>query len=424
MNNNLNTAKPRILAITADRFAVRQLRLEMPLCNLKRNGLIEDYRVTGHSFHNLPDNYQFNTVWVQREIHPEIVSVLEDLLENNYVYDLDDLLIGRPTYVRCIWDESARKTVSKLLNSCKVLTCSTGRLVGMLERCSGAALSQKAIICPNGFEFSRTLRKPEQPAGLIWTSNDFPALIQSREGVVNAICKFSEKYDLPVYCFGYFNTVTRKIRNLVELGMVPFFHHKALLWSLPPLIGIAPLETAADEADLDFINSKSDLKMVEFGGFGHPSVYSNAQPYTDTDLRCGVIAPNDEASWFDAMEIIYREKWKNIDKEQAGVVEARSMDLIAGKLWYEAIRKAQLDYSLTGSDLKNKLNSRKGWNKYDAAHYAWKEYRKKNIKRHEALSIIEDRLDFRLFFLLYPLYKIVNPFRQLKRSLEKRIGRY
>ena len=69
MNINLNTAKPRVLAITVDNFAVRQLRLEMPLCNLKRNGLIEDYRITDHHFDNLPDNYQFNTVWVQRLGH-------------------------------------------------------------------------------------------------------------------------------------------------------------------------------------------------------------------------------------------------------------------------------------------------------------------------------------------------------------------
>ncbi len=50
----------------------------------------------------------------------------------------------------------------------------------------------------------------------------------------------------------------------------------------------------ADQADLDFINAKSDVKMVEFGGFGHPSIYSDAQPYAGSDLQCGTIVPNDE----------------------------------------------------------------------------------------------------------------------------------
>lgn len=91
----------------------------------------------------------------------------------------------------------------KALQKCKVLTCPTKRLVAILERHTGAALSQKTIICPNGFEFPRALRKPERPAGLVWTSSDYLALMQSRNIVVNAIRKFSEKYDLPVYCFGY-----------------------------------------------------------------------------------------------------------------------------------------------------------------------------------------------------------------------------
>jgi hypothetical protein len=359
MSSWKGTGKPRVLAITFEESALRQVRLEMPLFNLKRHGLIEDYLITDHRFRYVPNNYLFDTVWLQREIHPKVFSLLDDLLENNYLYDMDDLLIGCPTFMRGRLDESGerRGLIRKALHKCKVLTCPTERLVGILERYTGAALSQKTIICPNGFEFPKALRKPERPAGLVWTSGDDPALMQSQTVIVNAVRKFSEKYDLPVYCFGYrTDPITNNIRNLVELGEVTFFHHKALLGSFPPQIGIAPLETMADQADLDFINAKSDVKMVDFGGFGHPSVYSNAQPYAGSDLRCGVLVPNDELSWFDAMEITYREKWKDLDKEQARVVEARNMDRIAGKLWYAAIRKAQLDYLLTGSDIKNKVN--------------------------------------------------------------------
>jgi hypothetical protein len=335
----------------------------MPLFNLKRHGLIDDYLITDRKFQNLPGNYLFDTVWLQREVHPKIFGLLEDLLGNNYLYDLDDLLIGRPSYTRDHWDKSGerREIIRKVLNKCKVLTCHSQRLVGLLETYTGASLSQKAVICPNGFEFSRALRKPERPAGLLWTSSDYPALIQSREGIVGAVRKFSEKYDLPVYCFGHLHgPIAGEIRNLVQLGVLPFFHHKALLGSFPPMIGIAPLETMADQADLDFINAKSDVKMVEFGGFGHPAVYSNAQPYADTDLQCGTIVPNDESSWFDAMEIIYKEKWKDLDREQAGVIEARNMDRIASNYWCEAIRKARLGYVMEGSDIKREISRWKG----------------------------------------------------------------
>jgi hypothetical protein len=57
--------------------------------------------------------------------------------------------------------------------------------------------------------------------------------------------------------------------------------------------------------------------------------------------------------------------------------------------------------------------------RYDAAYYAWKEYKKNHIDRHQALQIIDDRYGVRSFFLLYPLYKAIKPFRKLKTFLEK-----
>jgi glycosyltransferase involved in cell wall biosynthesis len=49
--------------------------------------------------------------------------------------------------------------------------------------------------------------------------------------------------------------------------------------------------------------------------------------------------------------------------------------------------------------------------KYDAACQVWREYKKKHIDRHEALKIIGDKYGVRSFFILYPLYKTVKPFR-------------
>jgi hypothetical protein len=69
-----------------------------------------------------------------------------------------------------------------------------------------------------------------------------------------------------------------------------------------------------------------------------------------------MVVPNDESSWYDAMEFIYREKWKHLDEEQAGVVEARNMDRIASNFWYEAVRKVRLDRPMISSDIKKKIS--------------------------------------------------------------------
>jgi hypothetical protein len=58
-----------------------------------------------------------------------------------------------------------------------------------------------------------------------------------------------------------------------------------------------------------------------------------------------------------------------------------------------------------------------GWNQYEAARQVWKQYRKKQIKRHEALEIIQDSCCVSSFFVLYPLYEAIKPFVKIWRKL-------
>ncbi len=62
------------------------------------------------------------------------------------------------------------------------------------------------------------------------------------------------------------------------------------------------------------------------------------------------------------------------------------------------------------------------WDAYDSAYNFWKEYKKKRMVRDEALNKIDERYGLRLFFTLYPFYKIAKPFRNLLRSFKKRIA--
>jgi GT2 family glycosyltransferase/glycosyltransferase involved in cell wall biosynthesis len=58
------------------------------------------------------------------------------------------------------------------------------------------------------------------------------------------------------------------------------------------------------------------------------------------------------------------------------------------------------------------------WDNYDDAYQVWKQYKRENIERHhQTLKKIGEQYGVCLFFLLYPLYKIVKPFRKLTRKL-------
>jgi glycosyltransferase involved in cell wall biosynthesis len=59
-----------------------------------------------------------------------------------------------------------------------------------------------------------------------------------------------------------------------------------------------------------------------------------------------------------------------------------------------------------------------GWKSYDDAYQVWKQRKMENIEmRRQTLKQIGDQYGVCLFFLLYPLYKTVKPFRKLIRKL-------
>lgn len=351
------TVGARVLAITPDRNSLRHIRLEVPLRSLKRQGLIGDYFITDDFLTDLPGDLRFDAVWLQRVERLDLIKSLAHNFDNKYLYDVDDLLIGKPTYTKAVFGASDGSRLA--IENCSLLSTTSERLLRLLEEYSKLNLVEKSIICPNGFEPPASIRTPSAPRGLIWTSSDYPALMHSKAPILRAISRFSRKNDLPIYLFGFFDKGTKaKLKRSVEYGLVPFETYRSMLTSLPVLIAIAPLETRAKKHDIDFINAKSDIKMIDFGGSGHPAVYSAAPPYVDTDLKAGILAENDENSWFEGFELIYRKGWKRLDTEQSDIIRRRHMDVIARECWLDAISKVRFPRPMFGKDVKSLCQSR------------------------------------------------------------------
>lgn len=343
----------KVLGITSDYHQIlRCLRMDMPLLNLKKQGLIEDYVIADTSLRGISNDTVFDVVWLQRIDDYAFLARLRDELGNHYVYDIDDYLIGNPSYVTTLPD---RRDVTDAVKACKVLTVTTGRLQTLLAEKTGCRLSQKTVICPNGFEYSKSVRQPGVPKGILWTSSDYVALTTSKSAVTGAVARFARDYDLPVYFFGRISPEIRDIfHKVIDFGLVSYWHHKVILAGLPSMLGVAPLETSADKDTLDFIRGKSDVKMTELSGFGHPSVYSKAPPYEDTDLKVGLLVENTERAWYDGLELTYSRLWKSSEEDRARVVNLRHMDVISAGCWIKAIEQARLDRPVQAGKLKEK----------------------------------------------------------------------
>jgi len=341
-----------ILGITPDPSFIRCLRLEMPLMNMKKNGLIDGFFIADSNLTYVPDDVEFNALWLQRVENADLIQYLSEGVNNKYLYDIDDLLIGKRSYGDALYNIE-RVGVKQALSRCKVLTVTTERLGGLLEVYSQSSLAAKTFVCPNGFEYPYSLRVPKIPEGLWWASSDYAALTSSREPILKAISEFAKENDLIMYCSGVLDEdIKSAFAKIIDLGMVSYWHHKTILASLPAMIGVAPLETHADQATLDFINGKSDLKMTEFGGFGHSGVYSQALPYVDTELQTGVLVENTQKAWAEGLEYIYRQGWQKAQEEQKRIIAHRHMDRLVRECWWPAIGQVLLDHPISGRELK------------------------------------------------------------------------
>ena len=345
-------SKPRILVISEDKGFLRGLRVDMPLLNLKRQGLIDGYFVTDPTLFDLPAEFVFDVVWLQRVRNSKLIDHVGRVIGNNYLYDLDDFMIGEPSYIP---EEELRnkEVIVKAIRNSKVLTVTSDRLMRLLEKSTGLSLCDKTIVCPNGFEFPKQTRAPSQPEGIILTQSDRMALTSSFGLVMTAMIDFSVRHGLFIYFFGSpEEEITSWSDRIIPMGRVPFWHYHAVLAALPPMIGIAPLETSADQDTLDFTNGKSDIKMVDYGGMGHPSVYSDAFPYSDSDLKVGILVENTSDAWTHGLETVYQTLWRKLDHDQEQVINLRNMDKVSSECWYKAVIKAGLPHVMTGKDIK------------------------------------------------------------------------
>jgi hypothetical protein len=62
--------KPSVLAISRENL-LKAARLEMPLLNMRRQGLIDDYFITNPTLFDVPNEFAFNVVWLQRGATPD-----------------------------------------------------------------------------------------------------------------------------------------------------------------------------------------------------------------------------------------------------------------------------------------------------------------------------------------------------------------
>jgi hypothetical protein len=296
----------QVLVISGEMPNLRELRVDLPLGMLQRRRLIGGYAVWDKgrlTYNTRSDNAEqsFEAIWVQRSVSAEVALVL-DGMGLPFVYDIDDNLLVSPTYREAFAPESLQAARS-FVRQATVLTCSTARLATLLQRYAATPVVHKTIVAQNLLRNPPPARTVGPPGCVVWASSDVPALTEGRLAVVKAVRDFCLTHGLRLVCVGAAppNLVQESEVEVEHVGILPYSAYLELLRSLAPAILVCPLETSSDTATQDFVDGKSDIKILEAMATGLVGVFSAARAYSESDLLPPILCENSYRSWFEGL---------------------------------------------------------------------------------------------------------------------------
>ncbi len=303
-----------VLVISDEHENLADIRIHLPFGAMHRRGAIAGYAVMRHgrlvfstraTGRNDPDP-AFHALWVHRGSDPRL-NLLLRALDRPFCYDLDDNLLASPEY-RQRFGRGSEQAVLGLIGRCAVLSASTVRLVSLLQGASAVRLADRAVVTPNLAVAQPVPIQAGMPRALVWVSSDTPALTGMRENVERAVRDFCAAHRLKLIFMGAAPpSMLRDAGIAVEhVGILPHAAYLEYLRALSPSILVCPLEAAAASSTQDFIDGKSDVKMLDAAAAGLVGVYSTARPYTDSGLGPHILCDNTHAGWLDGLERAYR----------------------------------------------------------------------------------------------------------------------
>ena len=344
----------RVLVISDEAPHLADIRVHLPMGALHRRGLITGYAILRHgeiAFSTGGTAPQFDAIWVHRSVD-EGALLLTQALGRPFVYDVDDNLLASPLY-RAPFPAETMETARALLRNCAVLSCATPLLFSLLQQRAGMRLAAKAVVTPNLAQGVPRAWAPGPPNAVVWASSDQPALTGSRVEVERAVRDFCLAHGLRLVCMGAAPpaVLAESAVEIEHIGLVSHTEYLDRLRALSPAILVCPLETGAEAQTQDFVDGKSDVKMIEARLTGLAGVFSDAAPYRNSDLPGSILCENTHASWLAGLE-------------QARLAclhpqpplpwpERRDTTLLGPLPWAEALVQARLPCALTLAEVQD-----------------------------------------------------------------------
>ena len=350
---------PVVMVLTDDHENFISLRIKIPFDAMYRAGLIAGYIIlaNGKFLSQTGDRTRLasvDAIWVQRGAL-SYVPFLTEFFPEQYNLDLDDNLFITPSY-RTPYAQPWISGLSSLVKSAGSITATTSRLVESLKRTLGFQIEHKVVLAPNLTDQAVQRRFKSKPEALLLASSDKLPLTTSRAPFFKAINSFTKSRRIPVFYIGTgANNFPELECDIYETGFLSYSDYRRFLHN-ENVLAVAPLDTHADALTQEFINCKSDIKMVEFASFGVPALYSEAVPYSDSPLDAGPLVDcSDAKSIIDRLDELYDNPCQYSQKAYENVLEHRLADDVVARSWALAIDRVRFPVGIPFDALMEKF---------------------------------------------------------------------
>jgi hypothetical protein len=254
-----------------------------------------------------------------------------------FVYDIDDLLLSGEVHgVRRVAEQ---RSIRWCLEQADIVTAPSHRLLQTLDQKLPKGLGPRATYLPNPGRDRPPVNKPCTLPNFFWASSAQPM----------------HAPDLDEACLGINDAIQVLNTKIVMAGRLPqrlldFFPSREVIdWLEPssyldllarePFIAVAPLSLSLPPSQQTFADSKSDIKVAQYGSSRIAGAYSAAPPFTESDLPCHIVPNNTRAAWSDALLTLARgfpDEGNRLGDHPA--FAQRRPAVLAGQL-YQALRK-------------------------------------------------------------------------------------
>lgn len=350
---------PQVLVLTEQHSNMRGVRVDVPLGGLLTEGRIAGYAMwgkgrLGFSTRTGEADPAFDAIWVQRDLPPDMALALGSL-GLPYLLDIDDNLLVSPAYRAPFSPEQLQATRS-LVRGCTAMTTSNDRLAGLLQGYAHTTLIDRTVTCRNLATEQAPWVAPGEPTCIVWASSDKPALTGAYLGIVRAIRDFCLAHGLKLVCIGAPppDLVLEAGVATEHLGMMAYAAYLDRLRGLAPAILVAPLDTGADPVTQDFIDGKSDIKVLEAMTTGLVGVFSDARAYRDTGLPVPILCQNDHAGWLAGLDQARRLCLHGTPRTP--IPDDRMASGVGLQAWADALGRVRLRHPVRLSHLQHALS--------------------------------------------------------------------